>query len=164
MKKIFLLFMSTVLLLTSCGSDKSGGNGNEYKVLSPSELYSRLAEEHLFDTVPAPIMTDISESRYDEFFINPDDAVSIVAKEAAISAFFVQVIIIEAKDGRVGTVLSAMNKHQSNLADETFYPQGVAAAAASVVGSRGNIVYLICDVRGREIESALIKYMESEEV
>jgi hypothetical protein len=150
MKKIVIL-LSVLILLTACAADKPA-------LLPPAELFGRLAETGLFEP---PYMLDIQESRLSEYHVNPDDAVSFVVKEAAISAIFIQLIIIEAQDGRAAAVYNAMREHQANLLDDAFYPQGREAAAASVVGRRGNLVYLICDERAEEIERELLKY-ESE--
>ena len=142
MKKVLLILAAAALLLTACESDKPD--------LSPLELYERISDE-----VELPIMVDIDEDRLGDYHVSPDDAVSFVAKEAAISAIFVQLIIIEAKEGKASEVQSAMREHQSQLKDDAFYPQGREAAAASIVGTRGSVVYLICIENAQEIENII---------
>jgi len=145
----FVITLLSVILLTSCNPDKP-------EMPSPQEIFDRLVEAELFDVQGAPYMADISAARLGEYRVNPDDAVSFIAKEAAISAFFVQLIIIEVKDGRLREVYDAMKEHQENLMDATFYPQGQKAAAASIVKARGNLVYLICDERASFIEDVIL--------
>ncbi|MCL2036164.1 MAG: hypothetical protein FWG83_02100 [Oscillospiraceae bacterium] len=155
MKKIVIMLMSAALLLTSltsCAPDKPESNPR-----SPEEIYEKLVESGFFDVADSPLMKDISPGRIADYKVEPDLAVSYVAKEAAISSFFVQLLIIEAKEGESGAVYNAMLEHQSDLLDETFYPQGRIAAAASIVGRNGNIVYLICDERAAEIETQMFE-------
>jgi len=132
------------LLLSACEkpSDKP--------TQTPEEIYEQIIEQ-----IDLPIMLDIAESRLDEYNVEPDNAVSFIAKEAAISAIFVQLIIIEAKDGKLNAVRDAMSEHQARLKDDAFYPQGRQAAAASIVGTRGNLVYLICDENAIEVEKII---------
>jgi len=147
MKRIIIILTAVTLLLSVCVGCE---NSTDKPVLSPEEIYERIIEE-----VDLPIMLDISESRLDEYNVEPDNAVSFIAKEAAISAIFVQLIIIEAKDGKVGAVRDAMSEHQARLKDDAFYPQGRQAAAASIVGTIGNLVYLICDENAQEVEKII---------
>ena len=152
-KNIIAIALSAVLLLTAC--DDNNPNIEDVTV-TPQEIYQNLVDLEFFDP---PYMVDILEHRFDEYEIIPADYESFVAKEAAISAMFVQLIIIEAKDGKVSTVREAMETHQSNLKDDVFYPQGIQAAAVSIVGNVGNLVYLICDERSEELERELLKFV-----
>ena len=116
-------------------------------------VFSQLIDEGFFNP---PYMMDIFEDRLGQYNVEPADAVEFIAKEAAISAIFVQLIVIKAKEDRVNEVHNAMILHQESLRDAAFYPQGVSAAAASIVGVSGNIVYMICDERAQEIEELLL--------
>ena len=148
-KRIFVWVISMTVLMTACTPNKGGS-------LPPSELFEGLVEAGFFEP---PYMVDISEGRLSEYNVNPEDAEAFIAMEAAITASFIQLIIIDAKDGRVNSVRDAMTEHQSQLKNEAFYPQGFEAASASIVGAKGNIVYLICDERAEEIEKELLKFV-----
>jgi ribose 5-phosphate isomerase RpiB len=63
--------------------------------ISPAEIYENLTKNDFYDTM-STLMNDINENRYAEFQIDPENVQSVIAKEAAISSFFVQLIIIEA--------------------------------------------------------------------
>lgn len=148
MKKTMMLLLSVILIITvsACGADKLN--------VTPAEIF-----EHITESVELPIMADIDESRLPDYNVNIEDAESFVAKEAAISAIFVQIIIIEAKDGKANNVHNAMLEHQSSLKNQAFYPQGIEAAAASIVNAKGNLVYLICHDKSQEIEEILLKFI-----
>jgi hypothetical protein len=124
--------------------------------LTLEQVFDKLVELEFFDP---PYMVDIEEERLEQYHVNPEDAESFIAKEAAISAIFVQLIVIEATDGKVNDVHNAMLAHQEQLLDDAFYPQGLEAAAASIVNIKGNFVYLICDERADEIEKELVKLL-----
>jgi hypothetical protein len=148
MVTILLSVFAVVLmcLCSSCSTDKPYGN--------PDEIFEELVEAGFFEP---PYMLDIAQDRLSEYRINPEDAESFIAKEAAISSIFVQLIIIKANEGKAGDVHRAMLEHQSSLKDDAFYPQGREAAAASIVSRKGNLIYLICDERASEIETVIIK-------
>jgi hypothetical protein len=152
LKKIIALLL-VVVLFVACGNNTD--NLSETTV-TPEEIYAHLLEAEFFDP---PYMIDIEADRLANYHVNPEDAVSFVAKEAAISAIFIQLIIIEAENGKVNDVKNAMLEQQSTLKDDAFYPQGVEAAANSIVSVRGNLVYLICDVRSQEIEEVLLEFV-----
>jgi len=159
MKKILLLLISAVLMLTSCNSPDTDKPGGSQPALTPGELYEKLTQAGLFDGDDSPIMIDIWEDNLSDHFVFPEDAESFIAKEAGISSIFIQLIIIQAKSGKENDVHSAMTEHQSRLTDDAFYPQGQQAAAASIVGISNNIIYLICDIRSAEIEAELLKHL-----
>ena len=144
-KKIIAIALAALILLTAC---------SESEIPPVDEIY-----RHIEESFKLPIMSDINGSRFGEYNINPDDTVDFIAKEAAISAIFVQVIIIKAADGRVDEVRRAMLKQQASLSDAAFYPNAQEAAASSIVGTKGNLVYLICHADAVEIENILLKFI-----
>jgi len=145
--------MSGIVLLTACDSDEVDFS----HLPSPQEIFDDEISRFYGDTI---LMVPIDESRFEEFQIDVDDTITVIAKEAAISAIFVQLFIIEAQPDRINAVYSAMLRHQANLQDATAYPQGAVAAAASVVGVHGNLVYLFCDERADEIEGAFNDFLD----
>ena len=146
MKKLLLMLLATVMLLNACTSDEPSA--------TPEEI-----AQHLLQTGLLPDMKDIAENRLANHNVNPDDAVSFAALEAEVTIYFVQLIIIRAESGKVNQVRDSMREHQTKLKDATFYPQGAEAAASSIVGTKGSIVYLICHQDAKNIEKELLKFI-----
>jgi hypothetical protein len=157
-KRGFLLFLAVLFIfLTGCEQRTGDSRNPDVKLataLSPDELYEKLTEAGFFDV----LMVDIAEFRLDEYQINPQDAERFIAKEAAHSSLLVQLMIIEAKPGRLDEVYNAMHRHRDNLVDAGLYPQGQANAMSSIVGFRGNVVYFICDESAADAEKELVKH------
>ena len=148
MKKTIALLIALTLVLTACESNRL--------YASPQEIYDYIeasAEPKL------PLMLDIAEGRLPDYKVNIEDVKSFVAKEAAISAVFVQLIIIEAQKGKVNDVYNAMLEHQSKLKEAAFYPQAQKAAANSIAGVEGDLVYLICYEDAKNIENELLVFL-----
>ncbi|MCL2754483.1 MAG: hypothetical protein FWD35_02045 [Oscillospiraceae bacterium] len=162
MRKLFAVTTTVVLIaLMICGLTACDKEPEIIETPPPDEVFAALEDAGFFEA--ALTMRDVPESRLSDLHIVPDDAVSFVAKEAAISAVFLQLILIEAHSERLGAVHTAMLEYQSALQQNaTAYPQGAVAAAASRVGSRGNLIWLICDGRAIEIEQAIIDLITGE--
>jgi hypothetical protein len=152
MSKLVAILLTVIIFVTACGV----GDSDFELSVTPREVYEHLEASGFFEP---PFMQDIDADKLGDFRINPDDAVSFIAREAAISAIFIQIILIEATPGRVNAVYADMLEHQTNLQDATAYPQGTRAAMASIVGTRGNLVYLICDERAQDIESEILRFI-----
>lgn len=72
-----------------------------------------------------------------------------------------EVIVLIAKDGAVGELESVLEARKESLINDfAFYPNQVAAAEATEVGSVKNVVYLICHEEAAEAEAALIDAVE----
>ncbi|MCL1903943.1 MAG: hypothetical protein FWF94_05960 [Oscillospiraceae bacterium] len=147
LKKVTILLIAAIFVLTAC--EQKG----VYK--TPEEIYEHIAENAQPEL---PLMLDISEERLPDYKVNTDDAKLFVAKEAAISAVFVQLIFIEANKDKVSEVYNAMLEHQAQLKEAAFYPQAQQASANSRVGFKGELVYLICHEGAQEIEDILTEF------
>ncbi|MCL2071960.1 MAG: hypothetical protein FWH07_06990 [Oscillospiraceae bacterium] len=154
MKKINFMLIAVLLIMSMVALN--GCEPPHEVTVTPDEIFSHFVENELFEP---PYMLDIDPGRLGDYNVKPDDAVSFIAKEAAISAVFIQIIIINAGEDKVNDVHEAMLEHQSNLKDDVFYPQGVAAANASIVGVKGDLVYLLCDERAQELEEILLNFI-----
>jgi hypothetical protein len=156
-KKLSSLILSAAVLmtlLTGCEPEPE-----PISVPSPAEIFAVLEESGFFSP---PWMTDMRESDITQFDIIAQNSVSITAKEAEMSAVFLQIIIVETQQGKSNAVFGALLAHQELLQDATAYPQGAVAAAASRAGlaAGGAVAYLICDERADEIEETILNLIE----
>ena len=68
-----------------------------------------------------------------------------------------EVIVLIAKDGAVGELKGVLEARKESLINDfAFYPNQVAAAEATRVGSVKNVVYLICHEEAEAAERGLI--------
>ncbi len=69
-----------------------------------------------------------------------------------------EIIILIVKDGAESQLKTTLeNRKQSLIDDFAFYPNQVASAEATVVGSEKNVVYLICHEEAATAEQALLQ-------
>jgi len=116
----------------------------------------------LYETVTKDIELPFLESPYLEemvpsFIGDVENTESFVIKQAAISAFLTEIIIVEAKEGKADEVYNAVDAHFTSLKNSTnLYPQGMEAVAAAIIGKKGNIIYFFCNEKAAELEKSLL--------
>lgn len=75
-----------------------------------------------------------------------------------LSVDVVEVIILKVKDGETEKALEQLNARKDSLINDfAFYPEQVESANATIVGSEGNVAYLICHVDSEKAEKKLIE-------
>ena len=142
--------------MTACRGEQ---RSPEISTPTPQEIYDSLLEAEFFDP---PYLMPILEVLLPDYNVNTDDSKSFTAMEAAISALFIQLIIIEAEENKADSVYAAMKEHRQALLNDAFYPQGAQAAAASIVNKNGNLIWLICDERAEDINKKIEELIEAE--
>lgn len=80
----------------------------------------------------------------ERFGVNPDDVLEYVADEPMISVHIDNFIAIEAKEGKVDAVKTALETYQKNLMDDTMqYPANIPKIQSSEVKVVDNYVFFI---------------------
>ena len=77
---------------------------------------------------------------------------------ALMSVHLIEIAVIKPAEGKMEDVIAMLNERKQKLLDEVaFYPAQVEAAEKTVVGSKGEYAYLICDTSAAEAETKLIE-------
>lgn len=75
-----------------------------------------------------------------------------------LSVDVVEIIIIRAKEENIEQIVDSLEKRKESLIrDFAYYPGQVESTEATVVGSKGNIAYLICHKDADKAEEELLK-------
>lgn len=151
MRKVLILLAVALLVVFAAGC-----KGNADKT-------DKTAEELLsvvLDSVQFPQMVELNdEDRIaDELGID----LSLVEEHAIVqqmlSVDVSEVIVLIVKDGAVSELEGVLEKRkQSLINDFAFYPNQVASAEATEVGSVRNVVYLICHEEAAAAEEKLVE-------
>ncbi len=153
MRKFAILFMSIVLAftITACFSESGSVNKTDK---TASELLDTVINSIEFP--PTIEVTD--ESAFEEMGIDLSFTEDHAAVKQMLSVDVVEVIILKVKDGEAETVLEQLKKRKDSLINDfAFYPEQVESANATVVGTEGNVAYLICHVDAEKAEEKLIE-------
>lgn len=168
MKKILKHFLVFALLLslTSCSANKEEAvsTNNAVSVASedskaPQKTASELAEIVL-NSVKFPQTVNVTDK---DIISNMGVALSLTEEYAVIqqmlSVDVVEIIILKVKDGSsIEQVVDSLQKRKDSLIhDFAFYPGQIESAEATIVGSKGNIAYLICHKDAERAEEELLK-------
>ncbi|MGN0656156.1 MAG: DUF4358 domain-containing protein [Ruminiclostridium sp.] len=77
---------------------------------------------------------------------------------ALMNVHLIEIAVIKPAEGKMEDVIAMLNDRKQKLLDEVaFYPAQVEAAEKTVVGSKGEYAYLICDNSAAEAEEKLIE-------
>lgn len=153
MRKFAILFMSIVLAFTITACSSGSGNVNKTDKTA-SELLDTVINSIEFP--PTIEVTD--ESAFEEMGIDLSFTEDHAAVKQMLSVDVVEVIILKVKDGEAETVLEQLKKRKDSLINDfAFYPEQVESANATVVGTEGNVAYLICHVDAEKAEEKLIE-------
>ena len=151
MRRLLIIFAAALLIFTSaCAASTS-----ERTDKKAGDLLSTV-----LNSVQFPQTVDLDdESRItEELGIDLSLVEDYAIVQQMLSVDVSEVIILVAKDGassRLQTALEA--RKQSLINDFAFYPNQVAAAEATKVGTIWNVVYLICHEEAATAEQELIK-------
>ncbi len=77
---------------------------------------------------------------------------------ALMSVHLIEIAVVKPAEGKMEDVLKMFNERKEKLINElAFYPAQVEAAEKTVIGSKGEYAYLICDNSAAEAEEKLIE-------
>ena len=157
MKKVFGLLMAVVMAASAVGCNVSisinvSGKTNK----TAAELL-----EIVLNSIQFPQLVELT----DEYRITGEMGIDLsLVEEYAIvqqmlSVDVCEVIVLIAKDDEAVSELEGVleTRKESLINDFAFYPNQVASAEATEVGSVMNVVYLICHEEAAEAEMALIE-------
>ena len=156
MKKLLGLIMAVVIAVF--------GSGCKVSVSFTTGNTDKTAEELLEATLnsvqfPQLVRLDDEERITDELGIDLSLVEEYAIMQQMLSVDVCEVIILIAKDDVAARELEAVlkSRKESLINDFAFYPNQVAAAEATEVGSMMNVAYLICLEEAAEAELALVE-------
>lgn len=159
MKKIVFFAALTVVLafiLTSCST--SGGSENKSDKTA-SELL-----DTVLNSIDFPQTVEVTdEGRISEMGIDLSLTEDYAVVQQMLSVDVVEVIILKAKDGETGSLTDQLEARKESLINDfAFYPEQVESANATKVGSRRDVVYLICHADAATAEEKLVDEINKE--
>ena len=151
MKKFISILTALLLIFTfsACSSapaatDKTAAQLAQ--IVQNSIEFPQLVEVTDKDDIAENIGIDLSQ------------VTDFVVFQQMLSVDVSEIIILIVKDGAESQLKTALeNRKQSLIDDFAFYPNQVASAEATVVGSEKNVVYLICHEEAATAEQALLQ-------
>lgn len=114
----------------------------------------------VLNSVQFPATVEITDSKIasDVIGINLDDCENYYIAQQMMSVHLVEVIIVEAKDGKSGDILNNLNDRKKALIEKlAFYPDQVESVENTVVGETNGIVYLIAHKDAEKAKEELLK-------
>lgn len=126
---------------------------------APTASGAAALAEVVMTSVEFPAMMPIEdEAMVTEFFaLTLDNMAEYSINQQLISALLAEVIIVKPVEGKADAVLEELKARKTYLIDTAaFYPDQEVSAAATVVGSAGDYVYLICHSEAATAEQALL--------
>ncbi len=163
MKRFFILMLTLSLLICGCQQNNSDADtdGQATSADNSSDISEEIPLKELADTVldsvEFPNMQEVTMQEMLDMIINFSDY-GITDKfvyQQTMSVHLCEIVIVRTTD--VSSTLSALKERRKKLVDQlAFYPEQQESAEASVVGSKGNVCYLICHKDASVAEKALI--------
>lgn len=166
MKKVisFLTALALLLSLSGCSSnndnketDNGTASASEAEVVKPQKTAAELADIVL-NSVEFPQTINVTDTEQIEAIgIDLSLTEDIAVIQQMLSVDVVEIVIVKAKDGSVSDIVASLQKRKESLIhDFAFYPGQVESAEATVVGSKGDIAYLICHKDADTAEKKLL--------
>lgn len=152
MKKTALVFVLLVLILfiPACSSDSGNVNKTDK---TAAELLDIVLKSIEFP----PTVEVTEESAFEEMGIDLSLAEDYAAVKQMLSVDVAEVIVLKVKEGEEENALEQLKSRKEALINYfAYYPEQVESANATVVGSEGNVVYLICHVDAEKGEEGLL--------
>ena len=154
MRRILGVLMAALTVVFAAGCSVS------ISVTDKTDKTAAELMETVLDSVQFPKLVELDdEDRItDELGIDLSLAEEYAIVQQMLSVDVCEVIILIARDeGAVRELEAALEARKESLINDfAFYPNQVAAAEATEVGSVMNVVYLICHEDAAEAEMALI--------
>ena len=153
MRRFAILFISIVFTFTAAACSSGDKNMNKTDKTA-SELLNTV-----LDSIDFPPTVEITEkSAFEEMGIDLSVTEDHAAVKQMLSVDVVEVIILMVKDGETEITLEQLNARKDSLINDfAYYPEQVESANATIVGSEGNVAYLICHVDSEKAEKKLIE-------
>lgn len=181
-----LSLMLVTGLFAACGKNNTNNPNNGGNTTNQETTNSGVTEGTILDTIPEENMgTGLSEAMNSiaeavegavewpamvlmtdaatlkDFFLldaeNPNYK-EVMVKQAAMSAAFGEIIVIEAVDGKVDEAVKDLEARKQKLIDQdAFYPEHQELAQNAIVGKKGNYAYLLAGQGAADAEKALIE-------
>lgn len=154
MKKL-LIFLAFALLIFTAGC--TGETASDTTDKTAGELLSTVLNSVQF---PQTVELTDEDRITDELGIDLSIVEDYAIVQQMLSVDVSEVIILIAKDGAENQLLSVLESRKESLINDfAFYPNQVASAEATEVGSEKNVVYLICHEEAAAAEQNLIAYI-----
>ncbi|MDR0222017.1 MAG: DUF4358 domain-containing protein [Oscillospiraceae bacterium] len=140
---------------SASGEDGSSeGGGAPQDETRAYKLYEVVTNAVTFPVFMQPVLDEIIDS----YIGDPANADEYCVYANAISVGITEVIIVDAKDGKIDEVYEAVKKRFDDIKENAaFYPGEVGEAAAAVMGKKDDIVYMICHAEAAIAEQALLE-------
>lgn len=172
MKRINALPILSAIVLSLMFSSCDNKTADDITTVS-SETTEQTDADSVYDTqslaitvlnsVEFPQMIDTVDEQIisDTIGLTLADTESVCIKQQMMSVDLAEIIIVKASDGKLEAVVSELEKRKQALIDTfAFYPNQVASAEATVVGSKGGYAYLICHEEADTAEDALLAVLK----
>ena len=151
MRKVLILLMA---VLTAAAAAGCSGNADKTDKTA-GELMEVVLNSIQF---PQTVELDNEDRITDELGIDLSMVEEYAIVQQMLSVDVSEVIVLIAKDGAVSELESVLeDRKESLINDFAYYPNQVASAEATEVGSMKNVVYLICHEEAAEAEDKLIE-------
>ncbi|MDE6723984.1 MAG: DUF4358 domain-containing protein [Ruminiclostridium sp.] len=169
MKKVvsFLTVLALLITISGCSSNndsKENNNGTTSASVSESEnnVPQKTAAELadiVLNSVEFPQTVKVTDTEQIEAIgVDLSLTEEIAVVQQMLSVDVVEIVIAKVKDGSVNDVVASLQKRKESLIhDFAFYPGQVESAEATVVGSKGDIAYLICHKDADTAEKKLLE-------
>lgn len=152
MRKIAVFLTAVLTVIFVMASAGCSSESAEKTVKTAEELMETVLGSVEFP--PTVELTD--EERIEDMGIDLSAAEEYAIAQQMLSVDVVEVIIIKAKDGKISDTVAALEKRKESLINDfAFYPEQVASAEATVVGSCKDVCYLICHIDAGTAEQTL---------
>lgn len=169
-KKILIITTALIMLLSVSGCAFGGGTSDltdkiqntSAEEKKPQKTAAELAQTVL-DSVEFPQTVEVTDKEMIENIgIDLSLTEDFSVYQQMLSVDVVEVVILKVKDGEMETVLASLrHRKESLINDFACYPGQVESAEATVVGSKGNIAYLICHKDADTAESKLLEAIDA---
>lgn len=169
MKKVvsFLAALTLFITLSGCSSNNdSNENNNGTASASVSESENNVPQKTVaeladivLNSVEFPQTVKVTDTEQIEAIgVDLSLTEEIAVIQQMLSVDVVEIVIARVKDGTVGDVVASLQKRKESLIhDFAFYPGQVESTEATVVGSKGDIAYLICHKDADTAEKKLLE-------
>ncbi len=138
--------------------DENGGNQSENDTSGNSSESERLTEVVLNSVEFPSTMRVEDEEMIKDMGLNLDDIEEYCVTQQMMSVHLIEVIIAKPKEGKAESVLESLQARKDALINTfAYYPEQEESANATVVGQKGDYVYLICHWEAADAEKELLK-------
>lgn len=172
MKRFFTLFLVSAILLSAAGctvrvDDSESTTDNSTSTAAEDNVQPQKTAEELAkivqNSVEFPQTVNVTDKdQIEAMGIDLSLAEDYAVVQQMLSVDVVEIVILRVKEDSMETAVESLQKRKESLIhDFAFYPGQVESAEATVVGSKGDIAYLICHKNADTAEAELLKNIGS---